>query len=84
MPNWKKNLIKTKPVENNEAKAGEEMAVLLWSYAAAKKIDISPIFVFHEPGYKGENMWLLKQFNSENFIGLALMQWVGFVDEGGR
>lgn len=76
--------MKTKHVENYEAKVGEEMAVLLWSFAAAKKIDFSPEIVFHEHGYKGENKWLLVQFNSNNFIGLALLQWMGFVDESGR
>ncbi len=70
-------------IENNEAKAGDEMAVLLWSYAAAKKIGIVPEIVFHEEGYKGQAKWLAEQFESGNYIGLPLLQWMGLtVSEG--
>lgn len=65
-------------IENNEAKAGEEMAVLLWSYAAAQKIGLATEVVFHENGYKGEANWLRDQFESRNYIGLPLLQWMGF------
>jgi hypothetical protein len=71
-------------IENNAEKAGEEMAVLLWSYAAAKNIGLAPEIVFHEDGYKGEAEWLREQFVSENYIGLPLLQWMGMTDvEGG-
>ena len=56
------------------------MAVLLWSYAAAKKIGLAPEVVFHEDGYKGEAIWLREQFESKNYIGLPLLQWLGLTD----
>jgi hypothetical protein len=67
-------------IENNSEKAGEEIAVLLWSFAAARKIGLPTEIVFHEDGYKGEAKWLAEQFESENYIGLPLLQWMGLTD----
>ena len=71
-------------IENNTEKAGDEMAVLLWSYAAAKKIGLAPEIVFHEDGYKGEAIWLREQFEGKNYIGLPLLQWMGLTDVEGK
>ncbi len=71
-------------IENNSEKAGEEMAVLLWSFAAARKIGLPTEIVFHEAGYKGEAKWLTEQFESENYIGLPLLQWMGLTDIEGE
>lgn len=71
-------------IENNAEKAGDEMAVLLWSYAAAKKIGLAPEIVFHEDGYKGEAIWLREQFEGKNYIGLPLLQWMGLTDVEGK
>ncbi len=70
-------------IENNSEKAGDEMAVLLWSFAAAKKIGLPSEIVFHEEGYKGEAKWLAEQFESGNYIGLPLLQWMGFTTAEG-
>jgi hypothetical protein len=71
-------------IENNTEKAGDEMAVLLWSYAAAKKIGLAPEIVFHEDGYKGEAIWLREQFEGKNYMGLPLLQWMGLTDVEGK
>lgn len=71
-------------IENNSEKAGEEMAVLLWSFAAARKIGLPTETVFHEDGYKGEAKWLAEQFESGNYIGLPLLQWMGLTDAEGE
>ena len=68
-------------IENNTEKAGDEMAVLLWSFAAAKQIGLPTEIVFHEDGYKGEAKWLAEQFENGNYIGLPLLQWMGLGDE---
>ncbi len=70
-------------VADNEAKAGDEMAVLLWSFAAAQKIGLTSEIVFHENGYKGDAVWLKEQFEGGNYIGLPLLQWMGFTDVEG-
>ncbi|WP_299434960.1 hypothetical protein [uncultured Aquimarina sp.] len=64
-------------IENNESKSGEELAVMLWSYAAIMDIGLAPEVVFHSDGYKEESDWILKNYSNQNFIGLPLLQWMG-------
>lgn len=71
-------------IENHAEKAGDEMAVLLWSFAAAEHIGLSTEIVFHSDGYKGEAEWLREQFENENYIGLPLLQWMGLSDAEGE
>ncbi|PHR11279.1 MAG: hypothetical protein COA40_11710 [Aequorivita sp.] len=78
-----RNILNDNVMENNAEKAGDEMAVLLWSYAAAKKIGLAPEIVFHEDGYKGEAIWLREQFEGKNYIGLPLLQWMGLAETEG-
>lgn len=62
---------------NRPGTEGEEMCVLLWSYAACLHLSIPPEFVFHAEGYKGESEWLLTNFRSGTYIGLPLLVWMG-------
>jgi len=71
-------------IENNAEKTGDEMAVLIWSFAAARKIGLPSEIVFHEDGYKGEAKWLAEHFESGNYIGLPLLQWMGLTDAEGE
>ncbi len=71
-------------IENNSEKAGDEMAVLIWSFAAAQKIGLETEVVFHDKGYKGEAKWLREQFESGKYIGLPLLQWMGLADAEGE
>ncbi|SRX53844.1 hypothetical protein [Aequorivita sp. CIP111184] len=82
-PSQERGIINDNVTENNESKAGDEMAVLLWSYAAAQEIGLATEIVFHENGYKGDAKWLKEQFESGNYIGLPLLQWMGFSDISG-
>lgn len=70
--------------EGNKQKEGDELAVLLWSYAAAQQIGLPSKVVFHENGYKGDSTWLIDQFESKNYIGLPLLKWMGlaYSEEG--
>ena len=63
--------------QNLSNKEGEEIAAILWSYAAARYIDIPDEVVFHEKGYKGDSSWLMAQFTNKNYVGLPLLQWMG-------
>lgn len=56
---------------------GEEIAAMLWSFAAAKHLELPIEFVFHPDGYKNNSDWLISNFNSENYIGLPLLEWAG-------
>jgi hypothetical protein len=63
--------------ENHPEKEGEELAVLLWTYAACRQLAIPPVVVFHPAGYKGQSEWLLENFDSGQYIGLPLLVWMG-------
>jgi hypothetical protein len=63
--------------ENDPQKNGDEMAVLLWSYAACLHIDLPPEVVFHADGYKGESQWIITNFQTGQYIGLPLLVWMG-------
>ncbi|MCC6410237.1 MAG: hypothetical protein IT270_01180 [Saprospiraceae bacterium] len=63
--------------ENGFTDGGEEIGVMLWTYAACKAAGIPPEIVFHSNGYKGQSTWLLNEYASGNYIGLPLLQWMG-------
>lgn len=70
-------------IENNPQKAGEELAVLLWTYAACRHLDIPPIVVFHPEGYKGQSEWLIDVFTNGQYMGLPLLVWMGMTTTDG-
>jgi hypothetical protein len=57
---------------------GEEIAAILWSFAAAKKIGVPLEILFHADGYKGDSDWLIENFQNKKYIGLPLLEWMGF------
>jgi hypothetical protein len=57
---------------------GDELAAILWSYGALKYLELEPEVVFHPQGYKNESEWLIEQFRNGNYIGLPLLEWMGF------
>ncbi|MGO4773200.1 hypothetical protein ACEN2I_16175 [Flavobacterium sp. W22_SRS_FK3] len=56
---------------------GEEMGAILWSFAAAKHLELPVAFVFHPDGYKNESEWLISNFTNETYIGLPFLEWTG-------
>lgn len=56
---------------------GEEMGAILWSFAAAKHLELPVEFVFHPNGYKNESEWLISNFTNETYIGLPFLEWIG-------
>ncbi|GAB4045582.1 hypothetical protein [Spirosoma litoris] len=68
-------------IDNSPEKMGDEIAVLLWTYAACLHIGIAPEVVFHPAGYKGDSEWLIDQFTSRNYMGLPLLVWMGLADD---
>jgi hypothetical protein len=56
---------------------GEEIAAILWSYAALTYLNIEPSFVFHPNGYKGNSEWFISNFTNANYIGLPFLEWAG-------
>ncbi|MGM8363771.1 hypothetical protein ACSV4D_17805 [Flavobacterium sp. ARAG 55.4] len=56
---------------------GEEIAAILWSYAALTHLNLDPSFVFHPDGYKGNSEWFITNFTNRNYIGLPFLEWLG-------
>jgi len=56
---------------------GEEIAAVLWSYAAATHLALPLKSVFHDGGYKGDADWLIDCFQAGQYIGLPLLEWMG-------
>jgi hypothetical protein len=62
--------------EQSFTDGGEEIGVMLWSYAACLAIGLPANVVFHAAGYKGQSDWILEQYAGGTFIGLPLLQWM--------
>ncbi|WP_341905559.1 hypothetical protein [Fluviicola taffensis] len=73
-----RHLIGTEEMDPDWPTPGDEIASILWSYAALKHIDIKPEVVFHPYGYRNQSEWFIEQFQSGNYIGLPLLEWMGF------
>jgi len=56
---------------------GEEIAAVLWSYAACIHLELPPQVVFHPDGYKNESAWIIGNFEAGNYIGLPFLEWAG-------
>ncbi|MFD2603368.1 hypothetical protein [Flavobacterium suzhouense] len=72
-----RTLIGTNQIPENWPSQGDEIAAILWSYAALKHLDLPCEFVFHKDGYKGHSDWYIENFTNQNYIGLPLLQWFG-------
>ncbi|MDY8135517.1 hypothetical protein [Aquimarina sp. 2201CG5-10] len=71
-----RSLIGTEEIDNNWPTDGQEIAAILWSYAASYYLKLDPRVVFHPNGYKNDSEWLIEQFNNKNYIGLPLLEWM--------
>ena len=61
--------------------AGEEMAAIAWSYAAALHLGVAAEVVFHPDGYKGGAAALCSNFRAGRYIGVPMLQWMGLTTE---
>ena len=72
----KRPLIGTPEMDANWPCDGDEIAAILWSYAASKELNLDVEILFHPDGYKNDSEWLIEQFTDKNYIGLPLLQWM--------
>ena len=56
---------------------GDEIAAMLWSYAACQAIGMPAEIVFHPQGYRGSSNWILANFRRGIYPGLPLLVWMG-------
>ncbi len=67
--------------ENDPQAMGQEIATIVWSYAALKAIGLPENVVFHPHGYKGCSDWHIDNFTTGNYVGLPLLKWMGMTDD---
>ncbi|GGG07440.1 hypothetical protein GCM10011344_04980 [Dokdonia pacifica] len=73
-------LIGTKEMDPAWPSDGDEIATILWSYAAATHLSIDLTILFHSGGYKNDSEWLIEQFTNKNYVGLPLLEWMELCD----
>jgi len=74
-PNDRK-LIGTEKMPSEWPTQGDEIASILWSFAALSHLNLDPNFVFHSDGYRNSSEWYIKNFTTGNYMGLPLLQWL--------
>ncbi|WP_245882572.1 hypothetical protein [Hymenobacter chitinivorans] len=76
-PAAERHLVTANITENKPEKEGDELAVLIWTYAAARALNLPPEVVFHPHGYKSQSAWLIEHFSTGGTMGLPLLIWMG-------
>jgi hypothetical protein len=74
-------LIGTSEIGANWPTAGDEIAAILWSYAASCFLNLDLEIVFHPNGYKKDSEWLIEQFSNKNYMGLPLLVWMSLCNK---
>lgn len=69
--------IGTESMSKDWPSQGEEIATMLWSFAACNHLEFPLEFVFHAGGYKNSSNWLMDNFQNGNYIGLPFLEWAG-------
>lgn len=72
-----RKLVGTDQISSEWPTQGDEIAAILWSYAALHHLQLPLEFVFHPNGYKNASKWYISNFSSGNYIGLPLLEWMG-------
>lgn len=63
------------------ASAGEEMAAIAWSYAAAVHLGLPASAVFHAGGYRGGGAAIAAAFETGGGFGVPVLAWYGMAAE---
>jgi hypothetical protein len=64
-------------IGKREHREAEEMMAIAWSYAACMHLELDPVFVFHDKGYKGGGSYIAENFAQKQYFGLPMLQWKG-------
>ena len=77
----KRQLIGTSKMDTTWPTDGDEIATIIWSYAACRHLKLDLEVVFHPNGYKNDANWLITQFSNKNYIGLPLLEWMNLCNK---
>lgn len=81
IPLEKRSLFSGNVADSLPEHGGDEVAVILWSYAASLHLGLPLEFVLHDSGYHDDADWLRAEFESGNYIGLPLLVWMGLCED---
>lgn len=73
-------LIGTDKIDTDWPGMGDEIAAILWSFAAAHHLNLDLEVVFHPDGYRNSSHWFIEQFTRKNYMGLPLLEWMGLCE----
>jgi len=74
-------LLNAATIEKRPEREAEEMMAIAWSYAACVHLNIDPLLVFHEHGYKGGGKNIAENFGNKKYFGVPVLQWIGLTVE---
>jgi hypothetical protein len=77
----KRPFIVTSKMDSNWPSDGDEIATIIWSYAACHYLKLDLTIVFQPNGYKNDATWLIEQFSNKNYIGLPLLEWISLCNK---
>jgi len=81
LPATKRSAFSGNVKESLPGHEGDELAVILWSYAASRHLGLPINFVIHDAGYQQQAGWLRDQLSQGIFIGLPLLVWMGLTTD---
>lgn len=64
-------------IKESKHREAEEMMAIAWSYAACIRLNIDPLVVFHEQGYKGGGSNIAENFKTGHYFGTPMLEWCG-------
>ncbi|MBK9452693.1 MAG: aspartyl/asparaginyl beta-hydroxylase domain-containing protein [Bacteroidetes bacterium] len=81
LPSEKREMFSGNVAETLPEHGGDEVGVILWSYAACLHLGLPVEYVIHDAGYHDGADWLRQQFAEGTFIGLPLLVWMGLCED---
>src|SRR6478735_3487075 len=75
VPAGRRSLLGQDAIVESKERETEEMMAIAWSYAACIHLQIDPLIVFHEQGYKGGGNSIVENFQAGHFFGTPMLQW---------
>jgi len=66
-----------KSIIKSRDREAEEVMAIAWSYAACLYLNIDPVFVFHEDGYRDGSSSIIESCEKNEYIGMFMLQSIG-------
>ena len=77
VPAMQRSKLDATAIINRKDREAEEIMAIAWSYAACMYLDIDPLFVFHEEGYRAGGDFIMESCDDKTYMGLTMLQGLG-------